>query len=56
MPEKEVLSRYQTQKHKLSKILGEKFDNSLSESENMVRNHYNKIYDCGNDVHEWRKE
>lgn len=54
--EKEVLSRYQTQKHKLSKILGEKFDNSLSESENMVRNKYNKIYDCGNDVYEWRKE
>lgn len=52
----EVLSRYQTQKHKLSKILGEKFDNSLSESENMIRNNYNKIYDCGNDVYEWRKE
>lgn len=42
------ISRHQTQKHKLIKLLGEKFDVSLSESENMKKSGYEKIYDCGN--------
>ena len=42
----EVLSRYQCQKHKLSKLL-ENYDPSLSEIENMNMNNYIQIYDCG---------
>lgn len=40
-------SRIQFQKHKLKDIL-EKFNNDLSEAENMKLNKYGKIYDCGN--------
>jgi len=43
-------SRYQTQKHKLGNILGDKFDPSLSESDNMFMNGYRKFYNCGNYV------
>lgn len=42
-----VLSRYQCQKHKLSKLLP-KYSDSLSEQENMLLNGWYKIYDCGN--------
>lgn len=49
-----VYTRYQCQKHKLSKLLGDKFDSSLSESDNMRNNYFNKIYDCGNAVYIWR--
>ena len=41
-----LISRYQTQKNRLSKLL-EHYDPSLSESENMVLNGYLKVYDCG---------
>lgn len=51
----EVYSRYQTQKHKLPKLLGNIFDPSLSESDNMIKAGFVKIYDCGNAVYEWRK-
>jgi hypothetical protein len=43
-------SRINFQKHKLKDIL-EKFDETLSESENMKLNGYNRIYDCGNLVY-----
>ena len=43
-------SRINFQKHKLKNIL-EKFDKTLSESENMKLNGYNRIYDCGNLVY-----
>lgn len=46
----ELLTRYQCQKHKLQKVLGDKFDKSLSETENMNKNGFIKIYDCGNYV------
>ena len=39
-------NRIQCQKHKLNKILGDKFNKDLSENENMYLNGYNKIYDC----------
>lgn len=43
-----VLNRYQTQKHKLEKLLGsEKYDHNLTETENMQQNGFNKFYDCG---------
>jgi len=49
------ISRYQAQKHKLSKLLGDKFDATKSEAENMLANGFNRVYDCGNKVFTWRK-
>lgn len=46
------LTRYQTQKHKLKNLLGDKFDDNLSESENMKKAGYLKIFTCGNEVYE----
>lgn len=43
-----VLSRMACQKHKLPALLGEKFDPTKSEYENMTLNGWNRIYDCGN--------
>lgn len=45
------ISRYKTQKHKLHKLLGNKFNPNLSESENMKLLGYHKFYNCGNDVY-----
>lgn len=45
-----TLSRYQTQKHKLAFVLGELFDHSKSENDNMVSAGYSKVYDCGQTV------
>ena len=42
-------SRVMFQKHKLHKIL-DKFDESLSENDNMIMNGYSKVFDCGNKV------
>ena len=42
------LSRYQCQKHRLSRILGDKFDSEKSETENMHDCGWSRIYDCGN--------
>jgi hypothetical protein len=52
MKGKTVLKRYQTQKHKLQLLLGESFDPSKTESENMFSNGYRRIWDCGNLVYE----
>ena len=51
---KQVLSRYECQKHKLKKILGEKFDPTLTELENMTKVFFQRVYDydCGNLVFE----
>ena len=43
-----VLNRFQTQKHKLEKLLGESYNSDLTETENMEMNGYAKIYDSGN--------
>ena len=42
------LSRYACQKHKLPELLGNGFDASLSERENMIANGYHVVHDCGN--------
>lgn len=42
----DILSRYQCQKHKLSKIL-KNFDDSISEYQNMINNGYYRVFDCG---------
>lgn len=47
------LSRFQTQKSKLSKLLGDKFDPNQSEDENMRKMGWFKLWDCGNRVFEW---
>jgi len=44
----EILPRYKTQKHKLVKLLGDKFDPSKSENANMQQAGFNKLYDSGN--------
>jgi very-short-patch-repair endonuclease len=50
------ISRYAAQKHKLPNLLGDKFDATKSESENMLANGFCKVYDCGNKVFTWRKQ
>ena len=46
-------SRYQTQKHRLAKLLGDKFDPSKSEFMNMSSAGYRKLWDSGSSV--WTK-
>lgn len=43
-----VLNRFNAQKHKLQKLLGDNFDNSKTESQNMQDAGWYKVYDCGN--------
>ena len=45
-----VLKRYQTQKHKLPKLLGDSFDPNLTEIANMLANGYKRVWDCGQRV------
>lgn len=44
----QILSRYQTMKHKLPKLLGDSYNCELSEDANMRNNNYSKLYDSGN--------
>lgn len=46
------LTRYQTQKHKLSKLIDD-FDSNKSETENMRDAGWSKIYDAGNLAYVW---
>lgn len=43
------LSRYECQKHKLKSVI-KNFDSKLSEYENMLKNKFYRIWDCGNMV------
>ena len=45
-----ILSRYQTQKHKLKELFPSIYKEELSESEIMKLAGYYKVYDCGSDV------
>lgn len=49
-----ILSRYQAQRHKLPKLLGDKFDESKSAYANMISAGYYKLHDCGNNVYLWK--
>jgi hypothetical protein len=49
------LSRIQTQKHKLPKLLKEKFNHKHTEIENMLNSGYRIIYDCGNLVYTYHR-
>ena len=52
---RKIYARYQTQKHRLEKLLGEDhFDKYLSESQNMFLNGFRKLYDCGQLVYVWK--
>lgn len=48
-----VLTRYATQKHKLAKLLGSKFEPAHTEAENMSSAGYFKVYDAGNVRYDW---
>lgn len=50
----EKLNRYECQKHKLKNLLGDGFDENLSETENMFFNGFSKVYDCGNLVFSYK--
>lgn len=50
----EVVTRYQAQKHRLPQLLGEGYDPNLSEFENMSKAGFERMYDCGNMVFEFR--
>lgn len=50
----EPVSRYQAQKHKLPKLLGDKFSPELSERDNMIKVGWHLVYDCGNALWRWR--
>ena len=52
---KYCISRIKAQKHKLMTLLGDKYNPSLSEYENMLKAKYFRIWDCGNLVYNWRK-
>ena len=51
-----LISRYQCQKHKLLKLLGEQYDPKQTEVENMLSCGYRIIYDCGNFKYEFKKK
>jgi len=50
-----LLSRNQFQKHMLESKL-EKYDELLTEYENMSLNRYFRIWDCGNLVYTWKSQ
>ena len=52
----EKLPRYQCQKKKLPKLMGDKFDPELTEVENMKKINFYRIWDCGNAKYLWMKE
>lgn len=47
-----LINRLKFQKHKLKNIL-KNFDESISESQNMFNNKYDRIWDCGNKKYEY---
>lgn len=52
----EILSRLQTQKHRLPELLGEDFDPELTEAENMELAGWIQAFDCGNLKMKWQKK
>ncbi len=54
--DKQVIPRYQAQKHRMQSILGKEFDPSLSGRENMEMAGYTKVFNSGNAVYTWGTE
>lgn len=48
---KQIVSRYSAQKHRLKSLLGDNYDESLTEGENMEMNKFFKLWDCGQMVY-----
>lgn len=48
------INRMSAQKHKLKNLL-KKYDNSLTETENMIQNGYLKVFNCGNIIVQYDK-
>lgn len=48
-----LIDRINCQKHKLATLLGDDYDPSMTEGENMAKRGFYKIYDCGNLKMEW---
>ena len=48
-------SRVKYQKHKLEKLL-DKYDHTKNEFENMIANGYDRFWDCGSRVFEWKSK
>lgn len=51
----EIVTRYDSQKHKLGSLLGDKFDSSLTEVENMEKSRNYRVYDAGSYRMVWNK-
>lgn len=49
-----VLSRFETQKHKLIDLIDD-YDPNLSEVRNMAKHNYYQVFDCGNLKFEWNR-
>lgn len=47
------LNRIAAQKHRLPELLGDKFNSSETESQNMIRNGWLQVYDCGTIKVQW---
>lgn len=50
-----VLSRFQCQKHRLSRFLSS-YSPDMSERDNMINNGYGVVYDCGERVFLWQRK
>lgn len=50
-----ILSRYQTQKKKLNKLL-DNFDEEKTEYENMINAGWHRVWDCGNEKLIWKSQ
>lgn len=50
-----VVKRMVAQKHRLPKLLGDKFDATKTEVENMRCAGFHRLFDCGHKVFAWRK-
>ncbi len=51
-----VISRQMAQKSRLPKLLGEAYDPSMTEVQNMAANGWHQVFDCGNLKLEWIKK
>jgi hypothetical protein len=46
-----IINEHSATKKKISVLLGDKFDPNLSAAENMDKNRFYKLWDCGQEVY-----
>lgn len=51
-----IISRYKARKSNIHKLNLKKYDEKLSERENMTRNGFRRFWDCGSNVYGWNGE